>query len=317
MFPAPVLESVHAFSVSCVSVFPRSQSLPGVAVLSAPPWWSSAQVRWSSAPVWWSSAPPWWSSAQVRWSSAPVWWSSAPQWWSSAQVQWSSAPVWWSSAPPWGSSAQVWWSSAPPRWFASLGLSHRYALVALSACSTWWLCPVCSALVGSCPTCSTLVGSCPVCSALVGSCHACSALGDSCHTCSALGGSCSVGSALAPCSVGFTLVYCSAMVFWPAGSASAPSLSTSTWTWPSIPPPVPPPLHCPPGLYRSVWKPLLGGGGGYVTNPVRDLPSTHHQRSLFHQIDSHTTQNCYILPWTTIPIIHCTDDTQLVPISLH
>ncbi len=54
------------------------------------------------------------------------------------------------------------------------------------------------------------------------------------------------GSALASCS---------------AGSVSVPGHSTSTWTWPSIPPPVPPPLHRPPGLYRSVWKPLLGGRG--------------------------------------------------------
>ncbi len=41
MFPASVL----ALSVSCVSVFPRSQSLPGV---SAPPWRASAL----SAPHW-------------------------------------------------------------------------------------------------------------------------------------------------------------------------------------------------------------------------------------------------------------------------
>ncbi len=71
MFPALVLESVHAFSVSRVSVFPRSQSLPGVAVPSAPPWWSSA-------PVWWSSALPWWSSTPVWWFSAPPWWAPVP-----------------------------------------------------------------------------------------------------------------------------------------------------------------------------------------------------------------------------------------------
>ncbi len=50
--------------------------------------------------------------------------------------------------------------------------------------------------------------------------------------------------------------------------------------------------------------------GACVTNPVCDLPSTHHQRSLFHHIESHTT-HCYILPWTTFPIIHCPKYTQL------
>ncbi len=35
-------------------------------------------------------------------------------------------------------------------------------------------------------------------------------------------------------------------------------------------------------LCRSVWKPLLGGGGGYVTNRGHEHCFTHHQMSLFH-----------------------------------
>ncbi len=108
--------------------------------------------------------------------------------------------------------------------------------------SSVWLVVVCSALVGSSSVCSAPVGSSYVCSALVGSSSVCSALvGFSSVLAS--------GSTLAPSSVGFTLVFCSALVLCPASSASVPSLSTSTWTWPSVPPPVPPPLHHPPGLY--------------------------------------------------------------------
>ncbi len=133
---------------------------------------------------------------------------------------------------------------------------------------------VCSALVGSGPVCSALVGSGSVCSALVGSGSVCSALGGSGPVCSALGGSGPVCSALggsrSVCSAleGSRSV-CSALV----GSrsvrsalASSPaafhSLATRTWTWPSFPSPVPPPLHHPPGFDNvwSVWKPLLGGG---------------------------------------------------------
>ncbi len=72
-------------------------------------------------------------------------------------------------------------------------------------------------------------------------------------------------------------------------SASVSSLSICTWTWPSVPPPVPPPLHLPPGSHWSVWKPLFGGGGS-VTNPVCVLPPDRHQRSLLHHIDFHSTQ---------------------------
>ncbi len=132
---------------------------------------------------------------------------------------------------------------------------------------------VCSAPVGSCSVCSAVEVSCPVHSALVGSSSVRSALVGSSSVRSALVGSSSIRSALASCS---------------ADSASVHSHSTSTWTWPSVPPPVPPPLHRPPGLYRSVWKPLHGGG--YVTNPVHALPFTRHQRSPAHHIDSCTTQ---------------------------
>ncbi len=86
----------------------------------------------------------------------------------------------------------------------------------------WYSAPVwvvfCSVLVGSSPVSSTLVGSCLICSALVGSCPVCSAL------------------------LGFCPV-CSALVLCPADSVSVPSLSISTWTWTSDPPPVPPLLH--------------------------------------------------------------------------
>ncbi len=89
---------------------------------------------------------------------------------------------------------------------------------------------VCSALVGFYPICSALVGFYPVCSALVGFCPVCSTLVGSCSVCSTLVGPCSVGpvlasgSTLAPSSVAFTLVFCSALVLCPASSASVPLL---------------------------------------------------------------------------------------------
>ncbi len=124
------------------------------------------------------------------------------------------------------------------------------------------------------------------------SCHACSALGGSCSVCSALVGSCSVCSALVgSCSV------CSALVLWPADSASAPSLSTSTWTWPSVPPPVPPPLHRHPGLYKSVWKPLLGGGAmsRILSMQFRSLTTRGHSfttLTLTPHYCCHSPSNC-------------------------
>ncbi len=107
-----------------------------------------------------------------------------------------------------------------------------------------------------------------------------------------------------------------------------PQHSTSTWTWPSVPPPVPPPLHRPPGLFRSVWKPLLGGGGAMsqilamnfcslttrghspitlTFTPHRQLqitqrlhfPSSTAPTQLFALI-THTPENNLTLPW-----LHC------------
>ncbi len=139
-FSASVLDAMDALSVSCVLVFPRSQSLPWVSAPSALSWWTAAPPWWSSAPSappWWASAlpwrssapsaPPWWASAPPWRSSAPSalpWWASAPTWRSSAP----SAPPWWASALPWGSSdlsALLWWSSTPlvlpaPSWYPVL-----------------------------------------------------------------------------------------------------------------------------------------------------------------------------------------------------
>ncbi len=45
----------------------------------------------------------------------------------------------------------------------------------------------------------------------------------------------------------------------------------------------------------------LGGGGGSVMNPVCDLTPTHHQRSLAHYIDSHTTHTVKYYPVLHFP----------------
>ncbi len=58
-------------------------------------------------------------------------------------------------------------------------------------------------------------------------------------------------------------------------------------------------------------------GGGYVTNPGHELLFTHHQRSLLHHIDFHTTQTVAYHPKTTFPIIHCTDDTHTTDCTDH
>ncbi len=178
---------------------------------------------------------------------------------------------------------------------------------------------VCSALVGSSPVYSALVGSSSVRSALVGSSSVRSALVGSSSVRFALVGSRSVRSALVGSrSVRSALVgsssVVSALASCSADFASIHSHSTSTWTWPSVPPPVPPPLHRPPGLYRSVWKPLLGGGGGggYVTNPVHALPFIHHQRSLTHHIDSCTTRTFAHHHKIQFPSSIGTDVTQLI-----
>ncbi len=77
-----------AMDALCVSVFPRSQSLPWSSGPSVPPWRSSAL----SPPPWWAPvtpASPWWAPVP----SALPWWAPVP-----------SAPPWWApvpSAPPW------------------------------------------------------------------------------------------------------------------------------------------------------------------------------------------------------------------------
>ncbi len=44
---------------------------------------------------------------------------------------------------------------------------------------------------------------------------------------------------------------------------------------------------------------------------------TRHQRSLTHHMDSCTTLTVATSPKTTFPIIHCTDDTQLISLITH
>ncbi len=96
VFSASVLETIYALSVSCVSVFPRLQSLlcvPDQSVLL----WSSSVLHWWAPGL---SALLWRSSAL----SAPHWWApSAPPWRSSALF-----------VPPWWSAVWFWWSSALP-----------------------------------------------------------------------------------------------------------------------------------------------------------------------------------------------------------
>ncbi len=68
-----VFSAMDALSVSCVSVFPRSQSLLWAPVPSAPPWWAPGP----SAPPWWApglSAPPWWAPGP----SSPPWLPALP-----------------------------------------------------------------------------------------------------------------------------------------------------------------------------------------------------------------------------------------------
>ncbi len=128
-FPASVLETIYALSVSCVSVSPRSQS-------SCPPWRAPAL----SAPLWRSfalSALHWWASV----SSAPPWWapvSSALPWWAPV----SSAQPWWAPVPPWGAPvppAVPWWApipSVPTRWAPFPSALPRWAPV--PSAPTWY-----------------------------------------------------------------------------------------------------------------------------------------------------------------------------------
>ncbi len=168
VFPAPVLETVYALSVLCVSVSPRLQSLLWVPDQTVPSWcspvppWCSSDPSWCSPdPSWCSpalSAPPWRSPTL----SAPHWWApalsalpcrsptlSAPHWWAPAlsAPPWRSpnlsAPHWWApalSAPPWRSAVSLWWSSVP-LWRSSAQPWWSSAPPALpwrSSASHWW-----------------------------------------------------------------------------------------------------------------------------------------------------------------------------------
>lgn len=81
-------------------------------------------------------------------------------------------------------------------------------------------------------------------------------------------------------SAGSAVVLCSALVLCSAGFASVP---ISTWTCPSVPPPVAPPLHHPPGLIKLEASGSCSLGGDYVTNPA--CPSVHSPLLV-----THTTQ---------------------------
>ncbi len=103
----------------------------------------------------------------------------------------------------------------------------------------------------------------------------------------------------------------SALPWWaPVSSAPpwwAPVSSAPPW-WalvssaphgpgPPSPPPIPTPLHRPPGLFYvwSIWKLFLGGGS--VTNPVHELTPTHH-------IVSCTTLQLHITQLSPITHLH-------------
>ncbi len=161
---------------------------------------------------------------------------------------------------------------------------------------------------------------CPVSSTLVGSSHACAALVGSCHACSTLVGSCGgllsrllrpggllscllrpgrlLSRLLRPGGLLFRLRHPGGLLFRLLRlGALACRLCLSPQSlhfhMDLALRPSPCSTSAPPGLYKSVWKPLLGGG--YVTNPVHAIPFTHHQRSLVHHIDSYTT---LLLPFT-------------------
>ncbi len=83
VFPASVLETVYALSVSCVSVFPRLQSLLWVPDQPVPSWCSSVPSWCSSVPSWCSSVPSWCSPVPSWCSSVPSWCSPVLSWCSS------------------------------------------------------------------------------------------------------------------------------------------------------------------------------------------------------------------------------------------
>ncbi len=173
--------------------------------------------------------------------------------------------------------------------------------------------PVCSALVCSYSVCSVVVIFCPICSALV-CCSVCSVV-------VVLSSTYTAGSVLGSCSAGYTLAIGSLASCF-AGFASVTCHSTYPWTWPSIPLLR---LHSTTLLYYTIsgasGNRYWGGGGCSVTNLVHSLPFTHHQSCTHHQrsFALHMTSctSCCTSPRTTVPIIHCTDDTQLNALITH
>ncbi len=207
-----------------------------------------------SAPPWRAPAPPW---------RAPV--SSAPPW---------RAPV--SSAPPWRapvSSAPPWWApdlpeSPPPTCQSRLRRPARVASADLPESPL--------------PTCqSRLRRPARVASAdLPESPHASADLPESPHASADLPES-RHATAVYPVSLHVSAV--SSVPPWWAPVSFAPH-----GPGPSFPPPVPPPLHRPPGLCHVCVKRLeaaLWGG-------------------LCHECGCHSLTAHH--PWTTSPIMHCT-----------
>ncbi len=226
----------------------------------------SVSSRSQSLP--WVSALPWWAPV----SSAPPWWapvSSAPPWW---------APV--SSAPPWWAPV----SSAPPWWVPDLPES-----------------PHASADLPESPHASADLPESPHASAdLPESPYASADLPESPHA------SADATTEL-PESPHATVVY-PVSLHVPAVSSALPwwapvSLAPHGPGPPSLPP-VPPPLHRPPGL--CFVEAALRGGGGSVMN----LVATHYNCTSpmdyisLHALHSH------------IPIHHYTNHTAVTIHSL-
>ncbi len=108
-------------------------------------------------------------------------------------------------------------------------------------------------------------------------------------------------------SAGSALVHCSALVPCSAGSTSVPGHSTSTWTWPSFPPL----LH----LCSTALLVCIGASGSRSLEGAMSRILSMHFRSLTTRGHPLTTWTlalhyCCTSPRTTVPIIHCTDDTH-------
>ncbi len=174
------------------------------------------------------------------------------------------APPWCSSAlpaPPWCSSAlpaPPWCSSAPPAYYSTL----RLCLLRPGGLQLHQLCllrpgghQLHPGFLLCC--CSALA----LCSILA----LCSVL--------ALYSASSTSSALAPCST---------------SSASVPCSSPSSWTWPSIPPPVPPLLHLSPGLWSVPVKECLDappwGGRGALSQSLVGVPMSYSRGHSSHTL---------------------------------